>query len=282
MFDFQKTRPPEPRARATWLASGLLHAAIIALVIVVSWRVVPRVTFISLTPTAVPGLTVLPPLGSGAHAGGAVGPKSPAPTTAPAHGTPTPVGPAQAPVSSAPAAVQGLVTTPRLADARIWPAPQAVLPATIGAPTYGPRDTVVRDSAVVRRLKAMVDSLNQVVDDEQRQHKLPSWTKQVGGKKFGLDSSAIYVAGVKIPTATLAALGNMLPQGNFDEALRAHQMDDIRQDIMQAAQRTQTLQDFREYVHELRQRKQEERDFQRNQHSDTTRLVPRDTTRVVP
>jgi len=124
----------------------------------------------------------------------------------------------------------------------------------------------------------MVDSLNQIIDIEQREHRLPAWTTDVAGKKFGIDSSGIYVAGIKIPALALAALGNMLPQGNFDEALRERHMEDLRQDILQAARRTETLQEFRRYVREIRERKQAERDAERRQRGDTTT----DTVRAIP
>lgn len=282
MFDFGRTRAP--RSRASWLASVALHTVLLGLVIVVSWRMVPHVTFINLAPVAVPGLPELPPLGRSGSRGGKPGPKSPVPVAAAEHGVPTPVGPPQGPPDGH-AAVQEFVVTPRLSDARIWAAPRPALPAGVVGVLYGKRDTVIRDSAVVKRLQAMVDSLNEVADNEQRDRKLPSWTTSVIGKKYGLDSSGIYVAGVKIPTPALAALGNLLPAGNFDAAMRQHQMDDIRADILQAAQRTANLEQFRKYVHELRERKQEERDFNRNQRADTTATVTtakKDSVKMVP
>jgi len=73
----------------------------------------------------------------------------------------------------------------------------------------------------------------------------------------------------------LALLGNLLPQGNFDEAMRARQLNDMRADILRAADRAQSFQDFRRYVRELRQRKQAERDAdERRRGQDTTRVVP--------
>jgi len=282
MFDFGRSRGP--RSRASWLASAALHTALFGLVVVVSWRMVPHVTFINLAPVAVPNLPELPPLGSAGRTGGNPGPKSPVPVAPAEHGVPTPVGPAEGPPDGR-AAVQEFVITPRLSDARIWAAPRPTLPADGGSVDYRKHDTVIRDSTVVKRLQAMVDSLNEVADQEQQERKRPSWTKNVIGKKYGLDSSGIYVAGVKIPTPALAALGNLLPAGNFDAAMRQHQMDDIRADILQAAQRTATLEQFRHYVHELRERKQEERDFNRNQRTDTTSaatVVQKDSVKMVP
>src|SRR3989449_11331079 len=62
----------------------------------------------------------------------------------------------------------------------------------------------------------------------------------VAGKTIGIDSQYIHVAGIKIPTAVLALLPVTLPQGNYDEQLRARQLEDLRRDLMQAARRTET------------------------------------------
>jgi hypothetical protein len=62
--------------------------------------------------------------------------------------------------------------------------------------------------------------------------------------------------------------------------MRARELSDLREDMMQAARRTQTLQEFRGYVKELRARKQAEHDAARRQR-DTVVAMP-DTTRLVP
>ena len=133
---------------------------------------------------------------------------------------------------------------------------------------------------VVRRLRAMVDSLNVLLDEEQRERQRPTWTTDVAGTKFGIDSQYIHVAGIKIPTVALALL-NLLPKwdqmtmGNFDETMRARQLQYMREDIMQAAARAQSFQQFRRYVRELRERKQAERDAEeRRRAQDTDKAVP--------
>jgi hypothetical protein len=119
--------------------------------------------------------------------------------------------------------------------------------------------------------------LNQVLDQIQRDHQRPKWT--LGGTpdkpEWGIDSAYIHIAGIKIPTMALALLGNLLPQGNFDESMRARQLNDMRADILRAADRAQTLQQFRRYVRELRERKQAERDAEeRRRAQDTVKAVP--------
>jgi hypothetical protein len=168
-----------------------------------------------------------------------------------------------------------VVPAPQMGDGRLWVSPRPGLPAQVADAIYG--DTTGRNVAAIGRLKAMVDSLNQVLDQIQRENKRPSWT--IGGTPekpaWGIDSAYIHVAGIKIPTAALALLGNLLPQGNFDESMRARQLQYMREDLMQAAARAQSFQQFRRYVRELRERKQAERDAEeRRRAQDTVKAVP--------
>lgn len=164
---------------------------------------------------------------------------------------------------------------PQVGDGRLWVSPRPGLPLAVAEALYG--DTTGRNEAAMARLRSMVDSLNQVLDQIQREHKLPSWV--VGGTPdkpaWGIDPKYIHIAGIKIPTAALALLGQFLPQGNYDEGLRARQLAYMREDLMQAAARAQSFQQFRAYVHELRERKQAERDAEeRRRAQDTVRAVP--------
>ena len=164
---------------------------------------------------------------------------------------------------------------PQVGDGRLWVSPRPGLPAAVAQALYG--DTAGRNSAAIARLKAMVDSLNQILDQIQRENRRPAWV--VGGTPdkptWGIDSQYIHIAGIKIPTPALALLGQFLPQGNYDEGLRARQLDYMRQDLLQAAERAQSFQQFRAYVHELRERKQAERDAeQRRRAQDTVKAVP--------
>src|SRR5258705_2295484 len=123
------------------------------------------------------------------------------------------------------------------------------------------------------------------MDRDQGERRRRWWT--VGGRRGtrtgGIASAYIHVAGIKIPTAVLAALGyikmaggkSLLPQGNFDEDRRNRQLADMRADILQAAARAQSLAQFRRYVRELRDRKQAERDAdERRRAQDTVKAVP--------
>lgn len=168
---------------------------------------------------------------------------------------------------------------PQVGDGRLWVSPRPGLPAPVADALYG--DTTGRNVAAVARLKAMVDSLNQVLDQIQRENRRPAWV--IGGTPdkpmWGIDSAYIHVAGIKIPTMALALLGNLFPRdqqmGNFDEAMRARQLQYMREDIMQAAARAQSFAQFRRYVRELRERKQAERDAEQRRHAqDTVNAVP--------
>ena len=174
-----------------------------------------------------------------------------------------------------PNASKSVAAAPQLGDGRLWVSPRPGLPAAVAAAIY--TDTVSEHAAAINRLKAMVDTLNQIVSQEQREHRRPSWT--VGGTpgkpEWGLDSAYIHIAGIKIPTAALALLGNLMPQGNYDEDRRIRQLNDMRADIMYSAERAQTLAQFKRYVRELRERKQAERDAEeRRRAQDTVKAVP--------
>lgn len=200
------------------------------------------------------------------------------------HGRPAPVAPPPVAIAPAPAGVRDstpvkqpaavgptfFIQPPTGGDPRIWVSPLPAIPADVADAAYGDADE--RDSVAVRRLRAMVDTLNHIMVAAQQAGKPPSWTTEVAGKKFGIDQQFIYLAGIKIPTQVLALLGNSLPQGNYGEAMRERQIEYMRQDIMQAARRAENLEQFRRYVKEIRQRNQDARDFERRQRGDTTRV----------
>ncbi|HYK09261.1 MAG TPA: hypothetical protein VEV39_00505 [Gemmatimonadales bacterium] len=203
---------------------------------------------------------------------GAARPQPPAPVQAPAPKLQTPASVAAVPetTSGPPRESRGL-PIPQLGSGVLWVAPRPPLPGDVADVMYN--DTLARDRPVVQRLKAMVDSLNVILDEQRGQTRKPSWTTEVAGKEFGIDSQYIHVAGIAIPTAALALLPIRLPEGNYDEYRRSRQLEMMRQDLLYSAMRTQTLADFRRYVHELRERKQAEHDFaerQKGLKKDTT------------
>jgi hypothetical protein len=68
-----------------------------------------------------------------------------------------------------------------------------------------------------------------------------------------------------------------LPEGNYDEQLRARHLQEMREDLLQAAARAETYHDFKRYVQQLRARKQAERDAEkrrRGEQPDTVKAIP--------
>lgn len=265
------------------MVSAAVHAALIILAVTGSWRIDRRQTLITIIPPEAPQPRELPPFGGtrrGRGPSGGMGRPVPAaaPDTTPP--VPAPLGKPDTTLAANPASVgPHIVTPPQPGDGRLWVLPRPALPAEVADALYSPHDP--KDATAVHRLRAMVDSLNVIIDQDQHARQRPAWTADVAGKVFGIDSQYIHVAGIKIPTAALALLPISLPQGNFDEQMRARQLEDMRQDLMQAARRTETLQIFKQYVRELRARKQAERDVERRQRGDTTRAKA-DTVITVP
>ena len=262
----------------------MAHVTIIVLAFSGSWRIDRPQGLITIIPPSPPQPPELPPFGGtrrGVGPSGGLGrpvPNAGAPdTTRP---IPAPVGRPDTTLAASPRA-EGphIVSPPQVGDGRLWVSPRPALPTEVADVLYEPQES--RDTTVVHRLRAMVDSLNVVIDQDQRSRQRPVWTTDVAGKVFGIDSQFIHVAGIKIPTAALALLPISLPQGNYDEQRRARQLDEMRQDLMQAARRTETLRLFKQYVRDLRARKQAERDAARRARGDTTEAKA-DTVSAVP
>jgi hypothetical protein len=212
-----------------------------------------------------------------------VGPVEPSRARRPGSRDPVPAAPAVA-VPAAPDTVtrradEGpgitgpIVPGPAVGDGRLWVAPRPALPAAVADQLYGPPPER-RDSIAIARLRAMVDSLNEFIDEEQRAQRLPEWT--VGGEdkaKWGIDSRWIHLGGIKIPTAALALLGDLLPRAASTRRCVSGSSPDMRRDLLNSAWRAQTLQEFQRDVRETRERRRREREEERA-HRDTTVIVP--------
>ena len=159
---------------------------------------------------------------------------------------------------------------PSYGDGRLWIPPVDVL--QLGrvlprAPTQRPVGVGKIDSLLTARLLAFLDSMPP--DSFARPRPAP-WTTQIAGQTWGIDGSWIYLGPLKLPAALLAFLP--LPQGNYDAAKAAADLQHMREDILQAAQHAANAAEFNRYVRELRQRKERER--------EAARRVPRDT--IIP
>src|SRR3989449_2981128 len=98
-------------------------------------------------------------------------------------GVPSPVGKPDTTLAASPVAVgPHIVNPPEPGDGGLWVLPRPGLPAEVADALYAPPEQ--RDTVVVRRLRAMVDSLNVMIDQEQRGRQKPTWTTDVAGEGF--------------------------------------------------------------------------------------------------
>jgi hypothetical protein len=150
---------------------------------------------------------------------------------------------------------------PGLAEGRLWVRPLPLPPKELAERLSPEKHVELVDSAVNAIVQAYLDSI--AADPSARSTGLPSWTTTVAGKQFGLDSSHIYVAGLKIPAAVLALLP--IPGGNLDQNRAYNHLMELRSDLYYAAQQSQNLQEFKAMIRDMRLRKEREEEFKRNQ-----------------
>ena len=165
-----------------------------------------------------------------------------------------------APAAARPPAMIGRIG-PGLAEGRLWVRPLPLPPKELAERLSGQKHAELVDSAVNSIVQAYLDSI--AADPAARKAGLPSWTTNVAGSKFGLDSSNIYIAGLKIPAAVLALLP--IPAGNIDQNRAYNHLMAMRADLQHAAQRSQNLQEFKDMIRDMRLRKEREEEFERNQ-----------------
>jgi hypothetical protein len=150
---------------------------------------------------------------------------------------------------------------PDLAEGRLWVRPLPLPPKELAERLTGKKHVELVDSAVTAIVQTYLDSI--AADPASRRTGLPSWTTNVAGNKFGLDSSNIYIAGLKIPAAVLALLP--IPAGTIDQNRAYNHLMSMRADLQYATQRSQNLQEFKEMIRDMRLRKEREEEFERNQ-----------------
>jgi hypothetical protein len=171
------------------------------------------------------------------------------------------------------AAARGVLgrIAPSYATGRLWQRALPLPPKDIAERMTGKGRKQLIDSVVHVAVAEFLDSLAN--DPYARPPTTPSWTTDVAGKKFGLDSKWVYVAGLKIPTAVLALLP--LPRsGSLDKQKAWQQMMDMRADIQQSAQRAANSEDVKQAIRDIRQRKEEEEAFRRNRETPPDPVPP--------
>ena len=192
---------------------------------------------------------------SGAPGGVVVGPVRPPRRTAPAAG-PLPAAEPGAGRARGPAALLG----PSFGKGTLWVRPLPVAPGEL-ARRVKRSHAEITDSAVKTIVQAFLDSI--AVEPGADRVRMPDWTTELGGRKFGLDPQYLYIAGLKIPAAVLALLP--IPAGGNEAYALDHPSQLMREDLYRAARRAETVADFKEAVRELRERKEQEHQFKKAQ-----------------
>lgn len=160
---------------------------------------------------------------------------------------------------------------PAAGDGRLWVRPLPVPPRDLAA-RLAPSHVELVDSAVTAIVQAYLDSIAREPGADRVA--LPDWTTTIDGRKFGLDSRNIYIAGLKIPAVVLALLP--LPSGGNQRNALDHSGQWIAEDLRRAAQRATSLDDFKRAVRDLRQEKQRQKDLERAQRERPDSTAPAD------
>jgi len=248
-------------------ASAALHAALIALLILISGQTAPapgRPVFVALTPFVAPSSRAVPvvPPGAVSPAALAVGSsgsvvhverdsalerllEEPLPTPQVLESLP----------ALTPGRTRQLATPPALGSGVLWDRRPA--PPPIGSRTLGE----LTDSTVKALIYHYLDSLAALPNGGKVLP--PSWKATIGGQDFGLDGSYVTVAGVRIPALVLGLIP--LPVGgNESEALdNAGWMR--QQDYDLAMPRNAIAADQQEEIKAIRKRKAAEHELRRRQ-----------------
>ena len=176
--------------------------------------------------------------------------------------------PARLPAHTGPAPIQNPIGRigVGLGDGKLWVRPLPLPPRELAERLSKKTHVELVDSAVTAIVQGYLDSIAK--EPANRGAELPSWTTKVAGKTFGLDGKNIYIAGLKIPAAVLALLP--LPAGNVDQDRAYRHLQDLRTDLLHAADRAATLEDFKAAIKELRLQKERQREFERNQRTPPT------------
>lgn len=161
---------------------------------------------------------------------------------------------------------------PSLGDGRLWVRPLPLPPRDLARRIERTHAELV-DSAVTVIVQRYLDSI--AGEPGADRVKLPDWTAEVEGLKFGLDSRSIYIAGLRIPAAVLALLP--LPASGDQRRAIDHGGQWIAEDLRRAAQRTTTVDEFKDAVRALREERQRLKDLERAQRErpDSVQAEPR-------
>jgi len=214
--------------------------------------------------------------GGAAQKGRAAGitprPQEPAPAPEPTVIAPTPPLAEVSPIPVSPAPSESLGTTdsarariyrigPAAGSGKLWVRPLPAPPRELAEALTRTHFQLV-DSAVAAIVQQYIDSVLSAPSAPGAAP--PSWTTQIFGKTFGIDSKYIYFGGLKIPSAVLALLP-IKSGGTTMEYSQSLRLAAIREDLATAAQRAQTMEDFKRAVRELRAERERKHQLEENQ-----------------
>ena len=160
---------------------------------------------------------------------------------------------------------------------RLWVGPLEGRLGVIGASPDPSTHAARVDSAVQAKVLAFLAALP---PDSFAAPEVPSWVTEINGKKWGVDGRYVYLGDLKLPAPILALLGLLpLPQGNYEQAQEARELQRVREEIIRAARQAETNADFRRYVKAIRARKDAEREAARLAEAERAAKMPlkRDT-----
>jgi hypothetical protein len=168
----------------------------------------------------------------------------------------------------------GRLTGPALDRGRLWVNPLPLPPRELAQRLTRKSHAELADSAVAVTVQAFLDSIAKEPGADRVA--LPSWTTKVAGKTFGLDGRNIYIAGLRIPAVILGLLP-LSGGGNIDQNRAYAHVQDLRADLMRAAQRSATVDEFKHAVRELRKEKERQRTIERNQRLPSDSIMRSDS-----
>ncbi len=149
---------------------------------------------------------------------------------------------------------------PAMGEGKLWVRPLPAPPREL-AQALARTHLELVDSAVSAIVQIYIDSV--LSSPSAVGAALPSWTTQIAGKTFGIDSKYIYLGPLRIPSAILALLP--IKGGATMEFSQASRLSLIREDLARASARSETLDDFKRAIRELRAERDRLKELERNQ-----------------
>lgn len=158
---------------------------------------------------------------------------------------------------------------PALGEGKLWIRPLPAPPRELARELTRNHFELV-DSAVSAIVQAYIDSV--LSAPAAPGAAAPSWTTQIFGKTFGIDSKFIYLGGLRIPSAVLALLP--IKGGTTMEYSQANRLSLIREDLQRASARAQTMEEFKRAIRELRAERERQKEIERNQRLKPDSIKP--------